>query len=60
MAEAAQVNNDIPKKKANELDGKTWLRYSVSVWNDIRKTNLKFCYLKIAALCFPLKFLAKH
>lgn len=44
MAEAGQVNNDIknkdiPKNKANELDGKTWLRYSVSVWNDIRKTK---------------------
>lgn len=27
------------QKKANELDGKTWLRYSISVWNDIRKTR---------------------
>ena len=26
-------------KQANELDGKTWLRYSVSVWSDIRKTK---------------------
>jgi len=26
-------------KKANELDGKTWLRYSISVWNDIRKSK---------------------
>lgn len=24
--------------RANMLDGKTWTRYSVSVWNDIRKT----------------------
>lgn len=24
--------------RANDLDGKTWTRYSVSVWNDIRKT----------------------
>ncbi|MBE3576082.1 MAG: site-specific DNA-methyltransferase [Limnochordales bacterium] len=24
-------------KRANNLDGKTWTRYSVSVWNDIRK-----------------------
>lgn len=30
---------DTPRKRANELDGKTWLRYSVSVWNDIRKTK---------------------
>ena len=27
------------RKQANELDGKTWLRYSVSVWSDIRKTK---------------------
>ena len=26
-------------KRANELDGKTWLRYSISVWNDIKKTK---------------------
>ena len=25
------------RKQANELDGKTWLRYSISVWNDLRK-----------------------
>ncbi|MGC8834500.1 MAG: DNA methyltransferase, partial [Armatimonadota bacterium] len=24
--------------KANDLDGKTWCRYSISVWSDIRKT----------------------
>jgi len=27
------------RKRANKLDGKTWLRYSISVWNDIRKTT---------------------
>jgi hypothetical protein len=26
------------RKKANELDGKTWLHYSISVWNDIKKS----------------------
>ena len=26
-------------KRANELDGKTWLRYSISVWNDVKKTK---------------------
>jgi len=25
------------RKKANELDGKTWLRYSISLWSDISK-----------------------
>jgi len=27
------------RKRANDLDGKTWTRYSVSVWNDIRKNE---------------------
>lgn len=27
------------EKRANDLDGKAWLRYSISVWNDIRKTK---------------------
>lgn len=26
------------RKRANDLDGKTWLRYSVSIWSDIRKS----------------------
>jgi DNA modification methylase len=26
-------------KRANELDGKTWTRYSISIWSDIRKTE---------------------
>lgn len=26
-------------KRANGLDGKTWLKYSISVWNDIKKTK---------------------
>ena len=29
----------ISRKRANSLDGKTWLKYSVSVWDDIRKTK---------------------
>lgn len=28
-----------PAKRANELDGKTWLRYSLSVWDDVKKTT---------------------
>jgi DNA modification methylase len=27
------------KKRANELDGKTWTKYSISIWSNIRKTN---------------------
>lgn len=26
-------------KRANDLDGKTWLQYSLSVWNDIKKSQ---------------------
>lgn len=26
------------KKKANELDGKTWTKNSISIWSDLRKT----------------------
>lgn len=26
-------------KRANELDGKTWLQYSISIWSDISKTT---------------------
>jgi hypothetical protein len=26
------------RKTANELNGSDWTRYSISVWNDIRKT----------------------
>ena len=25
------------KKRANDLDGKTWIKYSISVWNDLQK-----------------------
>jgi len=28
-----------PRKRANELDGKTWTKYSISIWSDIRKTR---------------------
>ena len=27
------------KRKANELDGKTWTQYSISIWSDIRKSQ---------------------
>lgn len=26
-------------KRANELEGKTWMRHSISIWNDLRKTK---------------------
>lgn len=27
------------RQRANDLDGKTWTRYSISIWSDIRKTQ---------------------
>jgi DNA modification methylase len=36
-----QLQQEVPRKtrrRANELDGKTWTRYSISVWSDITKT----------------------
>lgn len=32
------MNKRTAKRRANELDGKTWTRYSISVWSDIKKT----------------------
>ena len=29
------------KLRANNLDGRTWTRYSISVWNDIRKNTVE-------------------
>lgn len=34
----AQVVQRAPSRRANDLDGATWTRYSISVWNDIRKS----------------------
>lgn len=28
----------LKKQRANDLDGRTWTRYSISIWNDIRKS----------------------
>lgn len=33
-----EKQNTESKKRANELDGKTWTRNSISIWSDIRKT----------------------
>jgi len=46
-----------PKRRANSLDGKTWARYSISVWSDIRKSpeELK---LKHPAL-FPVQLVER-
>lgn len=40
-----------PRRRANSLDGKTWTRYSISVWSDLRKSREELA-LKHPAL-FP-------
>jgi DNA modification methylase len=32
------AHDENSKPYANELDGKTWTRYSISIWSDLRKT----------------------
>lgn len=36
--EEITVHENIPTCRANELDGKKWTQYSISIWSDIRKT----------------------
>jgi len=45
------------KKKANRLDGKTWTRYSISIWSDIRKSKEEIA-LKHPAI-FPEELVKK-
>ncbi len=35
----ANKNKNSISKRANDLDGKTWLKYSISIWNDISKSK---------------------
>lgn len=35
---AADRERSKPVRRANDLDGRTWTRYSISIWSDIRKT----------------------
>jgi len=42
-----------PRRRGNSLDGRTWTRYSVSVWSDIRKSKEEL-ELKHPAL-FPVQ-----
>ncbi len=37
-ASAGKRQVRMPKKRANELDGQTWTKYSISIWSDIKKT----------------------
>jgi len=45
------------KRRLNELDGKTWLKYSFSIWRDIRKTPEEI-KLKHPAM-FPIALIAR-
>ena len=46
-----------PSKKANDLDGRTWLRNSISIWSDISKTPEEIS-LKHPAM-FPTKLVSR-
>ena len=46
-----------PRRRGNELDGRTWTRYSVSVWSDIRKSKEELA-LKHPAL-FPVELVKR-
>ena len=37
--EDAATESIADKTRANDLDGKTWTQYSISIWSDIRKTQ---------------------
>jgi len=38
------MESKLNRNKANELDGKLWTKYSISVWNDIRKSKEELKY----------------
>lgn len=48
-----ETNYEEKKKRANQLNGKTWTKYSISVWSDIRK-NKQELSLKHPAM-FPVE-----
>ena len=37
--EVAEAAAPYTAKRANDLDGATWTRYSISIWSDLRKTS---------------------
>ncbi|NJL06441.1 MAG: site-specific DNA-methyltransferase [Chloroflexaceae bacterium] len=37
-AESPAPDPTPPRRRANDLDGKAWTRYSISIWSDIEKT----------------------
>jgi DNA modification methylase len=38
-ADVERRSTTATKKRANQLDGKTWTKYSISIWSDIKKTK---------------------
>jgi DNA modification methylase len=47
------------RKRANELDGATWTRYSISVWNDIKKTSeeIAFRHPAMFPIALPMRLI---
>jgi DNA modification methylase len=46
-----------PSRKANELSGAEWTRYSISVWNDIRKSTEELRFKHPAM--FPVQLISR-
>lgn len=61
LLEVEQAKRKRPRrtttKRANDLDGATWTRYSISIWDDIRKTPEE-ASLKHPAM-FPIQLAAR-
>jgi DNA modification methylase len=51
-AETEEDSSSAERSSANDLDGKTWTKYSISIWSDLRKTSEE-AQLKHPAM-FPL------
>ena len=55
--QAAEASALYTTKRANDLDGATWTRYSISIWSDLRK-NAEEAALKHPAM-FPMALPAR-
>jgi DNA modification methylase len=53
VVQPTQATEKQNKRRANQLDGKTWTKYSISIWSDIKKSREEM-ELKHPAM-FPLQ-----
>ena len=43
-SESQDAKPDVGHKRANDLDGATWTKYSVSLWSDIERQRKKWIW----------------